>query len=136
MDRNKQILEFCPNFYKILEFTPYEDDKISGKLIKLYQKYIFEIDVNNEEDVESVKQLDHVISKYFSICNMPIVTSQYWNQVHGTNPYEVRKDEEGMQTMRTLGNNMAWLLKCIDVAKKNGVEYPENEKAVKTNFVR
>ena len=64
MDRNKQILEFCPNFYKILEFTPYEDDKISGKLIKLYQKYIFEIDVNNEEDVESVKQLDHEISKY------------------------------------------------------------------------
>ncbi len=64
MNRNKQILEFCPNFYKILEFTPYEDDKISGKLIKLYQKYIFEIDVNNEEDVESVKQLDHVISKY------------------------------------------------------------------------
>ena len=76
------------------------------------------------------------INKYFSICNMPIVTSQYWNQVHGTNPDEVRKDEEGMQTMRTLGNNMAWLLKCIDAAKKNGVEYPENEKAVKTNFVR
>ena len=76
------------------------------------------------------------INKYFSICNMPIVTSQYWNQVHGTNPDEVRKDEEGMQTMRALGNNMAWLLKCIDVAKKNGVEYPENEKAVKTNFVR
>ena len=76
------------------------------------------------------------INKYFSICNMPIVTSQYWNQVHGTNPDEVRRDEEGMQTMRTLGNNMAWLLKCIDVAKKNGVEYPENEKAVKTNFVR
>ena len=76
------------------------------------------------------------INKYFSICNMPIVTSQYWNQVHGTNPDEVRKDEEGMQTMRTLGNNMAWLLKCIDAAKKNGVEYPENEKAVKTNFIR
>lgn len=76
------------------------------------------------------------INKYFSICNMPIVTSQYWNQVHGTNPDEVRKDEEGMQTMRTLGNNMAWLLKCIDVAKKNGVEYPENEKAIKTNFIR
>ena len=76
------------------------------------------------------------INKYFSICNMPIVTSQYWNQVHGTNPDEVRKDEEGMQTMRTLGNNMAWLLKCIDVAKNNGVEYPENEKAIKTNFIR
>ena len=76
------------------------------------------------------------INKYFAMNNMPIVTSQYWNQVHGTNPEEVRKDEEGMQTMRTLGNNMAWLLKCIDVAKKNGVDYPENEKPVKTNFIR
>ena len=64
MDRNKQILAFCPNFYKILSFTPYEDDKISEKLIKLYQKYIFKIDINNQEDVESVKQLDHVVSKY------------------------------------------------------------------------
>ncbi len=64
MDTNKQILKYCPNFYKILNFTPYEDDKISDKLIKLYQKYIFKIDVNNLDDVESVKQLDHVISKY------------------------------------------------------------------------
>lgn len=64
MDTNKQILKYCPNFYKILNFTPYEDDKISDKLIKLYQKYIFKIDVNNPDDVESVKQLDHVISKY------------------------------------------------------------------------
>ena len=64
MDRNKEILKFCPNFYKIIDFTPYEDDKISDKLIKLYQKYIFKIDVNNSEDVESVKRLDKVISKY------------------------------------------------------------------------
>ena len=76
------------------------------------------------------------INKYFAMNNMPIVTSQYWNQVHGSNPDQVREDEEGMQTMRTLGNNMAWLLKCIDVAKKNGVDYPENEKPVKTNFIR
>ena len=67
---------------------------------------------------------------------MPIVTSQYWNQVHGNTPDEVRKDEEGIQIMRTLGNNMAWLLKCIDVAKKNGVEYPQNESPIKTNFIR
>lgn len=76
------------------------------------------------------------INKYFAMNSMPIVTSQYWNQVHGTNPEEVRKDEEGMQTMRTLGNNMAWILKCIDVAKKAGVEYPEKEKQIKTNFIR
>ena len=76
------------------------------------------------------------INKYFAMNSMPIVTSQYWNQVHGTNPEEVRRDEEGMQTMRTLGNNMAWLLKCIDIAKKNGIEYPEKEKQIKTNFIR
>lgn len=76
------------------------------------------------------------LNKYFSISNMPIVTSQYWNQVHGNTPDEVRKDEEGIQIMRTLGNNMAWLLKCIDVAKKNGVEYPQNESPIKTNFIR
>ena len=49
------------------------------------------------------------INKYFSMSNMPIVTSQYWNQVHGTTKEEVEKDLEGMQTMRTLGNNMAWI---------------------------
>ena len=75
------------------------------------------------------------INKYFSMSNMPIVTSQYWNQVHGTNPDEVKRDLEGMQTMRTLGNNMAWLLKCIDIAKKSGLEYPKNEEVVKTNFI-
>lgn len=75
------------------------------------------------------------INKYFSMNNMPIVTSQYWNQVHGTNPDEVKRDLEGMQTMRTLGNNMAWLLKCIDIAKKSGLEYPKNEGVVKTNFI-
>ena len=64
MDRNKEILKFCPNFYKIINFTPYEDDKISDKLIKLYQKYIFKIDINNSDDVESVKRLDTVVSKY------------------------------------------------------------------------
>jgi len=50
--------------------------------------------------------------------NMPIVTSQYWNMVHGSKPEDVLKDEEGMQTMRTLANNMAWLLKCIASWKK------------------
>ena len=76
------------------------------------------------------------INKYFLMTNMPIVSSQYWNMVHGNTPEEVLKDEEGMQTMRTLGNNMAWLLKCIDVAKKEGVECPEKEKTIKTNFIR
>ncbi len=76
------------------------------------------------------------INKYFSISNMPIVSSQYWNMVHGNKPDEVLKDEEGMQTMRTLGNNMAWLLKCINAGKKLGIEYPKNEPIISTNFIR
>ena len=67
---------------------------------------------------------------------MPVVSSQYWNQVHGTTPEEVRQDEEGMQTMRTLGNNMAWLLKCIELGKKEGISFPEGEKKIATNFIR
>ena len=54
------------------------------------------------------------INKYFTIMQMPIVASQYWNSVHGFLPEHVKKDQEGLQTMRTLGNNMAWLLKSIE----------------------
>ena len=76
------------------------------------------------------------INKYFGISNMPIVSSQYWNMVHGNTPEEVLKDEEGMQTMRTLGNNMAWLLKSIEAGKNAGIEYPKNEDIISTNFIR
>lgn len=76
------------------------------------------------------------VNKYFGISNMPIVSSQYWNMVHGNTPEEVRKDEEGMQTMRTLGNNMAWLLKSIEAGKRAGIELPKNEQIISTNFIR
>lgn len=75
------------------------------------------------------------INKYFGINNMPIVSSQYWNMVHGNTPEEVCKDEEGMQTMRTLGNNMAWLLKSIESGKNAGISFPQNEDIVSTNFI-
>jgi len=76
------------------------------------------------------------LNKYFTINNMPIVSSQYWNQVHGNTPEQVMLDEEGLQTMRTLGNNMAWLLKCIEAGKAAGIEFPEREKTIRTNFIR
>ena len=76
------------------------------------------------------------VNKYFGISNMPIVSSQYWNMVHGTKPEEVIKDEEGMQTMRTLGNNMAWLLKSIEAGKNAGIKLPEKEPIIATNFIR
>lgn len=75
------------------------------------------------------------LDKYFAINNMPIVTSQYWNMVYGMTPEEIRRDLEGMQTMRTLGRNMAWLLKCIDAAR-GIVPLPKQETHVSTNFVR
>lgn len=76
------------------------------------------------------------INKYFTINNMPVVSSQYWNQVHGNTPEEVRKDEEGMQTMRRLGRNMAWLLKCIGCGRSNGINVQDAETVVRTNFIR
>lgn len=76
------------------------------------------------------------INKYFAMNNMPIVTSQYWNMVHGSKPEDVLKDEEGLQTMRTLANNMSWLLKCIEAGKNAGIKEPENEKIIQTNFIR
>ncbi len=76
------------------------------------------------------------LNKYFAISSMPIVTSQYWNQIHGNTPEEVIRDEEGMQTMRTLAENMAWLLKCIEAGRNAGVPEPNDEPKVRTNFIR
>ncbi|MCM1176905.1 MAG: flavodoxin family protein [Clostridium sp.] len=76
------------------------------------------------------------LNKYFTISSMPIVSSKYWNMIHGNKPEEVLQDEEGMQTMRELGHNMAWLLKCIEAGKAAGLTAPVPEAPVKTNFIR
>lgn len=76
------------------------------------------------------------LNKYFTINNMPVVSSQYWNMVHGTTPEEVKQDTEGLQIMRTLGRNMAWLLQCIEAGKAAGIALPAFEKWTPTNFIR
>lgn len=73
------------------------------------------------------------LNKYFTILNMPIVSSQYWNMVYGQTPGQAAQDEEGMQTMRTLGRNMAWMLKRLNTREEG---HPELEQHVWTNFVR
>ena len=73
------------------------------------------------------------LNKYFTINNMPVVSSQYWNSVHGRTPGEAKQDEEGLQTMRTLGRNMAWLLKKIHA---DNTSTPEPEKWTPTHFIR
>ena len=73
------------------------------------------------------------LNKYFTILNMPVVSSQYWNMVYGQTPGQAAQDEEGMQTMRTLGRNMAWMIKKLDVRNQG---HPELEPQVRTNFIR
>ena len=81
--------------------------------------------------------LDAII-KHFTINNMPVVSSNYWPMVHGgqNKPEHVKQDLEGLQVMRTLGLNMAWLLKCIEVGKKSGIDHPQTEAKILTNFIR
>lgn len=77
------------------------------------------------------------LNKYFMISQMPVVSSQYWNMVHGNCPEDVKKDEEGLQIMRVLGRNMAWMLKSIEAGKAAGIEVPEvEEERRRTNFIR
>lgn len=77
-----------------------------------------------------------VLNKYFGISQMPVVGSTYWNIAHGRVPGEVTQDEEGMQTMRNLARNMAWMIKCFDAGKKAGISTPDAERDYRTNFVR
>ena len=77
------------------------------------------------------------LSKYFTICGMPIAPSQYWPMVHGNTPEDVLKDEEGLQIMRMLGRNMAYMIRAFALARENGLLPPEMEKPKKrTNFIR
>lgn len=77
-----------------------------------------------------------VLNKYFGITSMPVVSSTYWNMVYGKTPDEVRQDAEGMQTMRNLGRNMAYLLKCMEAGRAAGIAFPAQENSVRTNFIR
>lgn len=76
------------------------------------------------------------INKYFQISCMPVVSSNYWPMVHGNSAEQVRQDEEGLQIMRILGRNMAWLLKSLAAAREHGVPTPEVEPKIATNFIR
>ncbi len=76
------------------------------------------------------------LTKYLTISQMPVVSSTYWTMVHGSCAEDVKKDEEGLQTMRNLARNMAWLLKCIAAGRSAGVETPVAERDYRTNFIR
>jgi multimeric flavodoxin WrbA len=73
------------------------------------------------------------LNKYFTMSNMPLVSSQYWNMVYGQTPGQAAQDEEGMQTMRMLGRNMAWMIRKLNVSEDG---HPELESPLRTNFIR
>lgn len=77
-----------------------------------------------------------VLNKYFTISQMPVASSSYWTMVHGNTPEEVEEDKEGLMTVRNAARNLVWLMECIELGKKNGVEPPKNESGIRTNFVR
>lgn len=76
------------------------------------------------------------LNKYFGISQMPVAGSTYWNMVHGREPGEAVLDEEGMQTMRNLARQLAWMIKCFDAGKKAGITMSETENNIRTNFIR
>ena len=77
-----------------------------------------------------------VINKYFGISGMPVAGSTYWGMVHGGRAEDVLKDEEGLQTMRNLARNMAYMMKSAALARENGLTAPDMEKGNRTNFIR
>ena len=76
------------------------------------------------------------LNKYFSISQMPIAGSTYWNMVHGAVAEDAPKDEEGMQIMRNLARNMIWMMRCFEAGKAAGISYPATESGARTNFIR
>lgn len=76
------------------------------------------------------------LNKYFTIQEMPIVSSRYWNEIHGATAEQAKQDLEGMYTMRVLARNMAYLLRCQEAARKAGIPLPKREEPIFTNFIR
>ena len=91
--------------------------------------------ISSSRRAGSVTSMD-VLNKHLSVSEMPIVTSNYWNEVHGHTPSDVEQDREGLDTMYALGKNMAWMLKCIEAGKKAGIEVPQNKRERQTLFVK
>jgi len=130
--------------------TPVYFAGINGSMVSFMDRLFFSEMKGNEHKAFRMKPAAAVISarrggttttfdqmnKYITISQMPVVTSAYWNMVHGMTPEEVKQDEEGMYVMRTLGRNMAYMLKCIEAGKNAGVPLPEKETPARTNFIR
>lgn len=147
-DTVNEFLEIAGDFDGYIFGTPVHWAAASGQITSFLDR-MFYADHNGGKKSFYFKPAAAVISarragttatydqmnKYFGLMQMPIISSKYWNMVHGTNPEEVKKDLEGLQTMRILGRNMAFFLKCKEAGLKAGIQYPEQETNIFTNFI-
>jgi multimeric flavodoxin WrbA len=122
----------------------------AGGAITSFMNRVFYADMQSGRQLFSLKPAAAVVSsrrggatsafdqlnKYFTISEMPVISSRYWNMVHGSNPEDVAKDLEGLQTMRVLARNMAFFLKCREAGLRAGVQLPKREERIFTNFIR
>jgi len=107
-------------------------DRCSGKQSLYFKPAAAVVSARRAGTTATLDQLN----KYFSISEMPVISSRYWNMVHGATPDDVKKDLEGLQIMRVLARNMAWFLKCKEAGMKAGVQFPVKEETIYTNFIR
>ncbi|MGI6752208.1 MAG: flavodoxin family protein [Anaerovoracaceae bacterium] len=144
-DQVEEILGIMENSHGLIVGSPVYYSAPNGSLMALLDRCFY-----SGGDVFAYKPAAALVSarragttaaldclyKYFANKGMPIVTSRYWNMVHGNKPDEVRQDLEGMQIMRALGDNMAWMLKSIEAGRDAGIQIPPLEKRVSTSFIR
>jgi len=148
-DRVNEFLDIAKDADGFIFGTPVHFAAASGFIVSFMDRVFF-TDLQSNKQSFYLKPAAAVISarragttnafdqlnKYFTISEMPVISSRYWNMVYGATPEDVAKDLEGLQTMRVLAKNMAWFLKCKEAAKKAGVEFPQKEKSVYVNFIR
>lgn len=148
-DRVNEFLEIAGNFDGYVFGSPVHWASAGGAITSFMDR-AFYAGMNGGHDIFYLKPAAAVVSarragttatfeqlnKYFGLLEMPVISSQYWNLVHGMNADEVRQDIEGMQTMRTLARNMAYFLKCQEAGQKFGVPLPKREPITFTNFIR
>lgn len=148
-DSVNEFLDIAGDYDGFVFGTPVHWGGVSGAMTSFMDR-VFYADLNGGGNRFRLKPAAAVISarragttatwdqinKYFGLMQMPVITSRYWNMVHGTNPDEVRQDKEGIQVMQVLGDNMAYFLNCKNIASKMGLKKPQPREFVFTNFIR
>ena len=146
-DKVNKVIEDLPNIDGIVVGSPVYYAGPSGQLCAFLDRLFYAgsaafafkpaAAVVSARRAGTTASLDAII-KHFTINQMPVISSNYWCMTHGAqnSPEQAKQDLEGMQIMRVLGQNMAWILKCIDAGKKAGISHPQTEDKIMTNFIR